>query len=90
MEAPGTAPGSDRLITRLVYRHSRPSPAPHYIGQADCGEKGLLTLFEPEREAGAMLTGICEVRGGIAAVADGPSPVDQGPRGGKLQLAVDG
>src|SRR5215831_6216468 len=28
VEAPGTAPGSDRFITTAVYRHSRLAPAP--------------------------------------------------------------
>src|SRR5215204_713925 len=28
VEAPGTAPGSDRLITTAIYRHSRLAPAP--------------------------------------------------------------
>jgi len=27
VEAPGTAPGSDRFITTAIYRHSRLAPA---------------------------------------------------------------
>jgi len=26
VEAPGTAPGSEWLITKTIYRHSRPKP----------------------------------------------------------------
>src|SRR5262249_58858868 len=32
VEAPGTAPGSDRFITTAVYRHSRLAPAATNIG----------------------------------------------------------
>src|SRR5262245_44114530 len=32
VEAPGTAPGSDRFITTAIYRHSRLAPAPSNIG----------------------------------------------------------
>ena len=32
VEPPGTAPGSERLITTAVYRHSRLAPAPRNIG----------------------------------------------------------
>src|SRR5262249_62381524 len=32
VEAPGTAPGSDRFITTVVYRHSRLAPAATNIG----------------------------------------------------------
>ena len=32
VEAPGTAPGSDRFITQTVYRHSQVRPDTPYIG----------------------------------------------------------
>src|SRR5262245_48964309 len=35
VEAPGTAPGSDRFITTAIYRHSRLAPAPGNIGAED-------------------------------------------------------
>ena len=51
VEAPGTAPGSERCITLPVYRHSRPKPAKGDIGQtsarlkaSSAGRGGQLTI----------------------------------------------
>src|SRR5262249_20921195 len=47
VEAPGTAPGSDRFITTAVYRHSRLAPAPLNISPepqsaGQCHERAFL------------------------------------------------
>ena len=42
MEAPGTAPGSDRFITQAVYRHSR-LPDTHNIGPKADELKGAIS-----------------------------------------------
>src|SRR5262249_19400013 len=39
VEAPGTAPGSERFITTAIYRHSRLAPAPRNIGVNGCRKK---------------------------------------------------
>src|SRR6266851_8441851 len=39
VEAPGTAPGSERFITTAIYRHSRLAPAPINIGMKGCRRK---------------------------------------------------
>jgi hypothetical protein len=39
VEAPGTAPGSDRLIATAIYRHSRLAPAPDNIRRDSRGKK---------------------------------------------------
>jgi hypothetical protein len=39
VEAPGTAPGSDRLIATAIYRHSRLAPAPDNIRRDRRGKK---------------------------------------------------
>lgn len=51
VEAPGTAPGSDRFIALAVYRHSRVTPALRNIGICDGEEKPPAKLcqgFFPE------------------------------------------
>jgi len=42
VEAPGTAPGSERLITMTIYRHSRRETAPMNIGDNAGFEKAGL------------------------------------------------
>src|SRR5580700_10338916 len=39
VEAPGTAPGSERFITTAIYRHIRLAPAPGNIGANGCRKK---------------------------------------------------
>ena len=39
VEAPGTAPGSNRLITKAVYRHSRIKSGTNHIGCSCAREK---------------------------------------------------
>src|ERR671935_2317345 len=41
VEAPGTAPGSDRFITTAVYRHSRLAPAPLNISPEPQSKKSM-------------------------------------------------
>jgi len=45
VEAPGTAPGSDRLITMTIYRHSRTNPAPPNIGKIEVEKKLCLAAL---------------------------------------------
>jgi hypothetical protein len=56
VEAPGTAPGSEWLITKAIYRHSRLAPTALNIGLHG-GEKKIDALLTPSRESGcgAML-----------------------------------
>ena len=67
VEAPGTAPGSDRCITPLVYRHSRP-----------CDRRGEYRRGNGWREGGSST----EARGmRCCCVFAGKSPRPQGVRG---------
>jgi hypothetical protein len=52
VEAPGTAPGSDRFIAAAIYRHSRLAPAPTNIRPAG-GRKKTGHARRGEREGGA-------------------------------------
>jgi hypothetical protein len=54
VEAPGTAPGSEWLITKAVYRHSRLAPTALNIGFYG-GEKKIDGSITPSRELSAML-----------------------------------
>ena len=58
VEAPGTAPGSEWLITKAVYRHSRLASTELNIGSY-AGEKKVDAPVTPSRESGAsaMLQG---------------------------------
>ena len=52
VEAPGTAPGSEWLITKAIYRHSRLAPTELNIGPYG-GEKKIDGTETPSRESGA-------------------------------------
>src|SRR5690606_39637948 len=73
VEAPGTAPGSDRLIALTIYRHSRPSSAPRNIGGQFPSEKtahsGIGSIAGVSDPAG-------ENRDGVPASASSPLPRD--------------
>ena len=51
VEAPGTAPGSERFITTAVYRHSRLAPAPPNIGGEGLTKKERLRRRDLWRRA---------------------------------------
>src|SRR5215831_7248149 len=57
VEAPGTAPGSDRFITTAIYCHSRLAPAVPNISAEGCRKKSI------ERRPGGADPGDTEQRG---------------------------
>jgi hypothetical protein len=47
VEAPGTAPGSEWLITKAIYRHSRLAPAGIYISLSG-GKRKMVAATTPK------------------------------------------
>ena len=47
VEAPGTAPGSEWLITKAIYRHSRLAPAGIYISLSG-GKRKVVAATTPK------------------------------------------
>ena len=56
VEAPGTAPGSEWLITKAIYRHSQLAPARIYIGLSG-GKKKIIAATTPRRESKRVYVG---------------------------------
>ncbi len=56
VEAPGTAPGSEWLITKAIYRHSRFAPARIYIGLSG-GKKKIIAATTPKSESKRVYVG---------------------------------
>ncbi len=67
VEAPGTAPGSEWLITKAVYRHSRLAPTGLYIALSG-GKKKIVAATTPSRESKPVLSWLLAEQGLLVAL----------------------
>ena len=80
VEAPGTAPGSEWLITSAVYRHSRSSRHAEYRDRADAMEGPFEALADGEigeERRKAMTMGRCSVMVGKLPESKSDAPISR-------------